>query len=104
MNELLKAMYDTFYKPITAKEQNKEIDECHQQLIAALDKPERRLVLRIIDAKDHIIEDSTMDGFFFGFRMGCQLAIELKMNEKAYSSDCRKSVLNTPSSFPSKND
>ena len=100
MNDLLKAMFDSFYKPIAAEQQNKEIDECHKLLIDTLDKPERRLVLQIIDAKDHIIEDATLDSFLFGFRLGCQLSVELKMNEMAYSKDCRKSALNTPSSLP----
>ena len=49
MNELLKALYDNFYVPLPETELKKEIEDCHQQLIEALDKPERRLVLQIID-------------------------------------------------------
>ena len=52
MNELLKALYDNFYEPLPETELKKEIEECHRQLIEVLDKPERRLVLQIIDDKD----------------------------------------------------
>lgn len=57
MNELLKALYGNFYEPPPETELKKEIEDCHRQLIKALDKPERRLVLQIIDDKDQIAED-----------------------------------------------
>ncbi len=46
MNELLKSLYDNFYEPLPETELKKEIEDCHQQLIEALDKPERRLCFR----------------------------------------------------------
>lgn len=82
MNELLKALYDNFYEPLPETELKREIEECHQQLIAALDKPERRLVLQIIDAKDQIAEDRTIDSFIAGFRLAWRLSNELNMCEK----------------------
>lgn len=56
-NKLLKELYDCFYVPPELPAQKQEIEECHQALIEALEKPERRLVLQIIDAKDRIVED-----------------------------------------------
>ena len=82
MNEQLKALYDCFYKPLPAVRQKQEIEECHQALIAALDKPERRLVLQIIDAKDQIAEDRSIDSFIAGFRLAWRLSNELNMYEK----------------------
>ena len=82
MNELLKALYDNFYEPLTETDLKKEIEECHQQLIAALDKPERRLVLQIIDAKDQIAEDRSIDSFIAGFRLAWRLSNELYVYEK----------------------
>ena len=82
MNELLKALYDNFYEPLPETELKKEIEDCHQQLIAALDKPERRLVLQIIDAKDQIAEDRSIDSFIAGFRLAWRLSNELNMYEK----------------------
>ena len=58
------------------------IEDCHQALIAALDKPERRLVLQIIDAKDQIAEDRSIDSFIAGFRLAWRLSNELNMYEK----------------------
>ena len=57
MNEMLKALYDSFYEKVPATQLKAEIERCHQELIEKLDKPERRLVLQIIDCKDQITED-----------------------------------------------
>ena len=77
MNELLKALYDHFYEPLPETELKKEIEECHQKLIEALDKPERRLVLQIIDDKDQIAENRSIDSFIAGFHLAWQLEKEL---------------------------
>ena len=45
------------------------MEECHKALIAALEKPERKLVLQIIDAKDRIAEDISIDSFISGFEL-----------------------------------
>lgn len=82
MNEQLKALYDCFYEPLPAIRQKQEIEDCHQVLIAALEKPERRLVLQIIDAKDQIAEDRSIDSFIAGFRLAWRLSNELNMYEK----------------------
>lgn len=82
MNERLKALYDCFYEPLTAVQQKQEIEDCHQVLIAALNKPERRLVLQIIDAKDQSAEDRSIDSFIVGFRLAWRFSNELNMYEK----------------------
>ena len=51
-NKLLKELYDYFYVRPELDEQENEVEECHKALIAALEKPERKLVLRIIDAQN----------------------------------------------------
>ena len=53
-NKLLKELYDCFYIRPELDEQENEVEKCHKALIAALEKSERRLVLRIIDAQDSI--------------------------------------------------
>ena len=85
MNKLLKDLYDCFYIPPELPTQKQEIDECHQALINALDKPERRLVLQIIDAKDRIVEDTSIDSFISGFELAWQLSMELNQYEKECS-------------------
>lgn len=85
MNKLLKELYDCFYIPPELSAQKQEVEECHQALINVLDKPERRLVLHIIDAKDRIVEDTSIDSFIAGFELAWRLSMELNQYEKERS-------------------
>ena len=77
-NKLLKELYDYFYVRPELDEQENEVEECHKALIAALEKPERNLVLRIIDAQNLMIEQRSVDSFICGFRLAWEMANELK--------------------------
>ena len=82
MNKLLKDLYDCFYTPpaLTYIEHNH---------FALLDKPERRLVLKIIDAKDHISEDTSLDSFISGFRLAWRLSAELNHYDDERPARCQ---------------
>ena len=67
----------------------REIEECHRALIEALGKPERRLVLKIIDAKDHISEDTSLDSFISGFRLAWRLSAELNHYDDERPARCQ---------------
>lgn len=82
MNKLLKDLYDCFYIPPELSAQKQEIEECHQTLTNVLDKPERRLVLQIIDAKDRIVEETSIDSFISGFALAWRLSTELNQYVK----------------------
>ena len=82
MNEMLKALYDSFYEKLPATQLKAEIERCHQELIEKLDKPERKLVLQIIDCKDQIAEDLSIDSFIAGFRLAWKLSQELNMYDR----------------------
>ena len=84
MNELLKALYDSFYEKLPATQLKAEIEQCHQELIEKLDKPERKLVLQIIDCKDQIAEDLSIDSFIAGFRLAWKLSQELNMYDRKH--------------------
>ena len=77
MKTLLKNIYDCFYIPPEFSEQKQEVEECHQALIKVLEKPERRLVLRIMDAQSLMAEQRSVDSFICGFRRAWELAYEL---------------------------
>lgn len=77
MNELLKTIYDCLYTRADSPELASEIEDCHRQLIERLDKPERKLVLHIIDNKDRIAEELSIDSFICGFQTATKLAAEL---------------------------
>ena len=83
--KLLKNLYDCVYTPLEIPAQKKEIEECHQALIEVLEKPERRLVLQIIDIKGRIVEDTSIDSFISGFELAWQLSMELNQYEKEHS-------------------
>ena len=69
MNETLKSLHDRFYTPLPLAEYEQEVETCHHQLIERLEKPERKLVLRIIDTQNHIIEERSLDSFLCGLRL-----------------------------------
>ena len=77
MNNALKKFYYRFYTPLPMAESEQEIETCHQQLIERLEKPERKLVLRIMDAQNLITEERSMDSFLCGFQLAWELAYEL---------------------------
>ena len=77
MNETLKLLYDRFYTPLPMVGSEQEVETCHRQLIERLDKPERKLVLRIIDAQNLMIEQRSVDSFICGFRLAWEMANEL---------------------------
>ena len=77
MNETLKSLYDRFYTPLPLVEYEQEVEACHHQLIERLEKPERKLVLQIIDTQNHIIEERSLDSFLCGFKLAWELVYEL---------------------------
>ena len=54
--------------------------------IEKLDKPERRLVLQIIDCKDQIAEDISIDRFICGFHLAWKPSKELSMYDEGRSA------------------
>ena len=85
MKTLLKNLYDCFYTPPEFSEQKQKVEECHQALIKVLEKPERRLVLRIMDAQSLMAEEHSMDSFISGFELAWQLTMELNQYENERS-------------------
>ena len=77
MNETLRLLYDKFYTPLPMVESEQEVETGHRQLIERLDKPERKLVLQIIDAQNLMIEQRSVDSFICGFRLAGEMANEL---------------------------
>ena len=99
MTELLKTLYWNLYTPHENQETEQELDDCHKQLIDVLGKPERKLVLRIIDGKDRLADEIGLDSFIFGFKLATQLAHKLKKydghlrSEQNADEDVRRSIM-----------
>ena len=89
MKTRLKDLYNCFYTPPEFSEQKQEVEECHQVLIKVLEKPERRLVLRIMDAQSLMAEEHSMDSFISGFELAWQLSMELNNYKNERLVSCR---------------
>ena len=87
MENVLKTLYWNLYTPYANEETELELDDCHKQLIDVLGKPERKLVLRIIDGKDRLADEIGLDSFIFGFKLATQLAHELKKYDRPFQGD-----------------
>ena len=90
--ELVTAMSDCFSIPPELSAATQEIEDCHQALIDRLDKPERKLVLQIIDTKDRIAEDISIDSFISGFEWAWKLSAELNHYENERSVSRRMAL------------
>ena len=90
--KLLKDLYDCFCTPPELQAQKQEIDECHQALSKVLGKLERRLVLQIIDAKDRVAEETSIDSFIAGFELAWKLSVELNHYENERSVSCQTAM------------
>ena len=99
MTELLKILYWNLYTPYSNEETEQELDDCHKQLIDVLGKPERKLVLQIVDGKDRLADEIGLDSFIFGFKLATQLAHELKKydghlrSKQTADEDVRRSIM-----------
>lgn len=82
MTELLIELYNKFYTPLSMTAQKVEIYDCHHKLIDLLEKPERKLILTIMDRKDEIAEELALDSFICGFKLALQLSTELNHYEE----------------------
>ena len=98
MHDTLKRLYDRFYTPLPMVESEQEVETCHRQLIERLDKRSRKMVLRIIDAQNLMIEQRSVDSFICGFRLAWELAYELNHFEtNRHPSPISLGSLRTPS-------
>lgn len=88
-NRLLKELYDCFYIPPELPAPRQEAEDCHKALVDVLEKPERKLVLQIIDAKDRIVEDTSIDSFIAGFDLAWELSTELNNHKNERFVSCR---------------
>ena len=73
MNDYMKALIDQFYTPMP----DRETEQLQHSLGEQLTVEQRKLLLRIIDAKNLYCENATLDSFIAGFRLAADIAKEL---------------------------
>ena len=77
MQTPLDELYDQYNRFTHDAEIQKEIEAYHQRLISSLEKPQRKLVLRIIDNKDLICGIRAKESFACGFWLAWRLLSHL---------------------------
>ena len=77
MDKILETLYDHFYEKPELAALHASVEANHNLLRERLDKPERKLVLRIIDDETAIAGALSIDAFLCGFRLAWQLSNEL---------------------------
>jgi hypothetical protein len=77
MQNPLDELYDRYNRFVPDTEIQKKIEACHQQLIRSLEKPERKLILQIIDSKDMISGLHAKESFACGFWLAWRLLSQL---------------------------
>lgn len=90
MTEFLYELYHQLYTPLSLAKQKAEIYECHHKLIDGLNKPERKLLLTIMDRKDEIADELAFDSFVCGFKLAHQLSTALKLYDETPLDRSRK--------------
>lgn len=84
MTPLLETLYDRFYVPDKSDESQEVAETCHKHLIETLSREERKIVLQLIDAKDHVAEHQSIDSFVRGFQIAWNLFVELEQYASAH--------------------
>lgn len=64
-----------------------DYDDAFQQLMSRLAKPERKLVLKVVDAKGLMMERAELDSFACGLRLALDLTTELQHYEEKRSEE-----------------
>ena len=87
-------MYDTlwelhrkFWKELPKPEVERQYDEAFQELMRRLEKPERKLVLRLLDTRGLLAENAAFDSFACGLRLALGLTTELQHYEEERSEE-----------------
>lgn len=78
MNDYMKALYRRFFRESDCMELRQEIEETRQELRNYLDKPERRKLLRLVDAQSALQDEISLQSFTAGFRLAWGMAKELE--------------------------
>ncbi len=87
MYETLKELHRKFYTRAVMPELKSDYDDAFQQLMSRLAKPERKLVLKVVDTKGLMMERAELDSFVCGLRLALGLTTELQYYEEERSEE-----------------
>ncbi len=86
MHDYMKALYHRFEAPSRRAENlDRKIKRTHNQLTRLLDKPGRKLLLRIADMEDKLRDEACLNSFISGYRLAQGIQQELLADQPPYS-------------------
>lgn len=89
MNDYMRALHQRFFQRPLCAEQQREIQLARLELRNRLDKPERRTLLRLLDAEALMREKISLASFTAGFKLAAGIARELE-TDGLYSFDAEE--------------
>ncbi len=89
MNDYMRALHQRFFQKPLCAEQQREIQLARLELRNRLDKPERRTLLRLLDAEALMKEKISLASFTAGFKLAAGIARELE-TDGLYSFDAEE--------------
>ena len=78
MNDYMRALHQRFFQEPECADVWEEIEALRQELRETLQKPERRKLLRLVDAQNLLREETSLASFMAGFKLAWGLAQELE--------------------------
>lgn len=90
MRDYMKALHLRFENPSRhVLELERRVTALHKQLASRLTKPERRMLLRLVDTENELRGQSELDSFMSGFRLAGGIQQEL-MEQPPYSFEAEE--------------
>ncbi len=90
MRDYMRALHLRFKNPSRrSQELKQQADVLHKQLASRLAKPERRILLRLVDLEDALRSQSNLDSFMSGFRLASGIQREL-LEQPPYSFEAEE--------------
>lgn len=87
MYETLRELHRKFWKELPVPEVERQYDEAFRELMRRLEKPDRKLVLRLLDTRGLMMERAELDSFVCGLRLALGLTTELQYYEEERSEE-----------------
>ncbi len=90
MLDYMRALHLRFKNPSQrSRELEQQISVLHRQLASRTAKPERKILLRLVDLEDALRNQSNLDSFMSGFRLASGIQREL-LEQPPYSFEAEE--------------
>ena len=87
MYDTLRELHRKFWKELPKLEVERQYDEAFRELMLRLEKPERKLVLRLLDTRGLLAENAAFDSFACGFHLTLELTTESQQYQEERSEE-----------------